>query len=177
MNRYKYIYDEMKDIRGKTPILLVGGASFIFKQIYKDVIHRIENTEDAKELIYNFYNVKYDKPLIIEDISLLYKDSIMLKLIEEIKTPLILLASEDNISIPLYSRMKTVIKFPIDDDTGCNFIPIKEAQIHITQEELTGRPLDKFLAENCPDLALIYKDIEIRKNKDKLIQILGGLLK
>lgn len=175
MNNIEYIYNEMKDIKGKTPILLVGGASFIFKQIYKDIIHRIENTDDTKELISNFYNIEYDKPLIIEDISLLYKDSIMLKLIEEIKTPLILLASEDNISIPLYSRMKTVIKFPIDNKTECNFISIKEAQIHITQEELTGRQLDKFLAENCPELALIYKDIEIRKNKDKLIQILGGL--
>lgn len=175
MNKYEYIYNEVKDIRGKTPILLVGGASFIFKQIYKDVIHRIENTEDAKELISSFYNIEYDKPLIIEDISLLYKDSILLKLIEEIKIPLVLLASEDNLSIPLYSRMKTIIKFPIDNNTNCNFISVKEAQIQIDQDELTGKALDKFLAENCPDLAIIYKDIEIRKNKDKLIQILGGL--
>lgn len=92
MNNYEYIYNELKDIKGKTPILLIGGASIIFKQIYKDTIYRIENTEDVKELISNFYNINYDK--------------ILLKLIEEIKLPLILLASEDNISIPLYSRIK-----------------------------------------------------------------------
>lgn len=177
MNNYEYIYNELKDIKGKTPILLIGGASIIFKQIYKDTIYRIENTEDAKELISNFYNINYDKILVVEDISLLYKDSILLKLIEEIKLPLILLASEDNISIPLYSRIKKCIKLPIDYNTGCNFISVKEAQIQINQDEISGKQLDKFLAENCPDLALIYKDIEIRKNKDKLIQILGGLLK
>lgn len=175
MNRYEYIYNFMKDIKDKTPILLIGGASIIFKRMYKGPIQYIENTSDAKELISTYYNIEYNKPLVVEDVSLLYRDSILLKLIEEIKIPLILLASEDNLSVPLYSRMKFCIKFPIDENTGCSFLSIKEAQIQINQDNLTGRDLDKYLAENCPDLALLYKDIEIRKNKDKLIQILGGI--
>lgn len=175
MNRYDYIYDFMKDVKNKTPILLIGGASVIFKRMYKGPIQYIENTNDAKELISNYYSIEYNKPIVIEDISLLYRDSILLKLIEEIKLPLILLASEDNLSITLHSRIKTCMKFPLDNNTNCNFISVKEAQIQINQEELSGRELDKYLAENCPDLAMLYKDIELRKNKDKLIQILGGI--
>ena len=91
------------------------------------------------------------------------------------KLPLILLASEDNISIPLQSRIKTYIKYPLDTNYECNFIPILDAQAYIDENELSGKELDKYIAENCPDLAILYKDMEIRKNKDKLIQILGGI--
>lgn len=175
MNKEEYIYNTMKDVSNKTPVLLVGGASFIFKRMYKGNIYRLENTEDVKEFISNFYGIEYDKPIVVEDISLLYRDNILLKLVEEIKLPLILLASEDNISIPLQSRIKTYVKFPADDDFGCNFISILEAQQQIDQEGLSGRALDKYIAENCPDLAILYDDIKLRKNKDKLIQIIGGL--
>ena len=96
-------------------------------------------------------------------------------MIEESKIPLIFLASEDNISIPLQSRMKTYIKFPKDNDFGCNFISIKDAETYIEENELSGLELDKYLAENCPDLAVLYRDVRTKKHKDKLIQIIGGL--
>lgn len=177
MARLEYIYNMMKEVKGKTPILLVGNAAFMFKRLYKGHIYRIENTEDAKEFISNFYGIEYNKPIVVEDISLLYRDSILLKLVEEIKLPLILLASEDNVSVPLQSRIKTYIKFPVDNDFGCTFAPILEAQQYITENELTGKELDKYIAENCPDLAIINKQMETRKNKDKLVQLLGGLEK
>jgi hypothetical protein len=175
MTRQEFIYNTMKDVTNKTPILLVGGAALIFKRMYKGNIYRLENTEEVKNFISDFYNIEYNKPIVVEDLSLLYRDSILLKLVEEIKLPLILLATEDNISVPLQSRIKTYIKYPIDLDYGCNYIPILEAQAYIDENELTGKELDKYIAENCPDLAILYKDMEIRKNKDKLIQILGGI--
>lgn len=175
MTRIEYIYSIMKDVTNKTPVLLIGGAATIFKRLYKGNIYRFENTDDVKDFITNFYNVEYNKPIVIEDLSLLYRDSLLLKMIEEIKLPLIMLASEDNLSIPLYSRVKTCIKFPQDDDTKCNNISILEAQQHISEEELTGRDLDKYLSENCPDLAKLYRDVKLRKNKDKIIQIIGGI--
>lgn len=175
MNRYEYIYNIMKDVTNKTPILLVGQAMNIFKEMYKGNIYRLENTEEAKEFISNFYNIEYNKPIIVEDISLLYRDNILLKLIEEIKLPLILLASEDNISIQLQSRIKTYIKFPVDNDFGCSFISILEAQQYINEHELSGKALDKYLAENCPELVELNSRLKLRKNKDKLIQLIGGL--
>lgn len=94
---------------------------------------------------------------------------------EEIKLPLILLASEDNVSIPLQSRIKLCIKFPSDLNFSCDYQSILDTQLYIDENDLTDKKLDKYLAEHCPDLAFYYKDMEIRKNKDKIIQILGGL--
>lgn len=175
MNKIELIYNTMKNIKDKTPILLIGGAAYLFKRMYTGNIYRLENTEDVKEFISNFYGIKYNKPIVVEDISLFYRDNIILKLVEEIKLPLILLASEDNISVPLQSRIKTRLKFPSDNDFGCSFTNILEAQQHIDNEELSGRALDKYIAENCPELAFLYDDMKMRKNKDKLIQILGGI--
>lgn len=177
MTKLDYIYETLKDIKGKTPVLLVGGAMILFKMIYKGNIYKVYNTEDAKELITNFYGIEYNKPIVVEDISLLYRDSILLKLVEEIKLPLILLASEDNISIPLQSRVKTYIKYPKDLDFKCNFMSILDSQEWISERELSSSELDKFMAEHCPDLAIYYKMMECRKNKDKILQIIGGLEK
>lgn len=177
MTRIEYIYNILKDIKGKTPVLLVGSAGFLFKRLYKGRINRIENTEDAKELISTYYDIEYDKPVVIEDISLLYRDSILLKLVEEIKLPLILIASEDNISVPLQSRIKTYIKYPNDLNIECKNQGILETQQYIDENELQGKELDKYLADNCPILALHYDSMKMRKNKDKIVQILGGLEK
>lgn len=173
--KIEHIYNTMKDVTDKTPVLLVGGAAMIFKRLYKGNIYHLENTEDVKEFISNFYGIEYNKPVVVEDLSILYRDSIILKLIEEAKLPLILLASEDNISVPLQSRIKTYIKYPADNDFGCNFTSILEANQHIIDSELSGRELDKYLAENCPELIALNEDMKLRKHKDKLVQILGGI--
>jgi len=177
MTKLDYIYETLKDIKGKTPVLLIGGAMTLFKMIYKGNVYKIYNTEEAKELITNFYGVEYNKPIVIEDISALYRDTILLKLVEEIKLPLILLASEDNISSSLHSRIKTCIKYPKDLEFKCDFVDILDALEYIDERDISGVELDKFMAEHCPNLAIYYKMMEVRKNKDKILQILGGLEK
>lgn len=176
MNREEilYIYDTMKNIKNKTPVLLIGGASLAFKKMYTGNIYHLENTEDIKELISSFYGITLEKPLVIEDLSLLYRDTLLLKFIEESKIPLILLASEDNISIPLQSRIKTYIKYP-SKNINCIYQKILDSQNYIIEHDLTGSDLDEYIADNCPDLARINRLIINRKNKDKLIQILGGI--
>lgn len=175
MNDIDFIYNTMKDITNKTPILLVGGASILFKRMYKGNIYRLDNTDDTRDFISNFYKIEYDKPIIVEDISKLYKDSILLKLIEEIKLPIVLLASEDNISTTLQSRIKTYIKLPSDKELGCSYNKILDTQQYIIQENINGKDLDKYLAEHCPDLAIINNRTKKCRNKDKIVQILGGL--
>ena len=147
----------------------------MFKRMYKGSIIRINNTEEAKELISMYSDVEYDRPLVIEDIGNLYRDSILLKLIEEIKIPLILISIKDSLSIPLYSRVKTIIKYPLDLETGCSFISKMSAIQNIEQENLQGYELDKYLSENCPELLFDLNRLKKCKNKDKLLQILGGL--
>lgn len=174
MTNIELVYNTMKDIRGKTPALLIGGASILFKRLYQGNIYHLANTEDVKNFIAEFYKVDLEKPIVIEDISLLYRDSMLLKFIEESKTPLILLATED-VSEPLQSRVKTILKFPIDTEFGCTFTPILEANNYINENELVGKELEKYIAENCPNIAYL-KDLDLRRNKDKIIQILGGLI-
>lgn len=177
MTRIEYVYNMMKDVQGKTPILLVGNAMYIFKRLYKGNVYKLENTESIKKFISDFYDVRFDKPIVIEDVSFFYRDTILLKLVEEIKLPLILLASKDNVSEALQSRIKTFIKFPNDNELGCNFSSILESHNYIKDNELTFDDRDKYIAENCPELFDIYKKLEKTKNQDKIIQLLGGLKK
>ena len=58
MTKIEYIYSVMKEVKDKTPILLVGGAAFIYKRLYKGNIYRLYDTSDVKELISNFYKVE-----------------------------------------------------------------------------------------------------------------------
>lgn len=174
MTNYEYIYETMKDVKDKTPILLIGGASIIFKKLYRGNIYQVYNTEELKEFLLEFYNTIYDKPIVLEDISSISKDSILLKFVEETTIPLILLASRDNLSLPLHSRIKTIVKLPLEP-SSCNFTSILEAHEYITNNDLTGDELDKYLADNCPKLALAYDSMKNRKYKDKIVQILGGL--
>lgn len=175
MTKAEYIYNTMKDVTNKTPILLIGGAMHIFKMMYKGNIYKIRTTEEVKEFITNFYGVDYDKPIVVEDISLLYRDTMLLKLIEETKIPLILLASEDNMTKQFHSRIKLMIKYPLDLNYKCSFTNILDANDYINNEKLTGKDLDTYIANNCPELALIYDTVKHKKNKDKIIQIIGGL--
>lgn len=174
MTRIEYIYNIMKDVTNKTPILLIGNAMYIFKKLYRGHIYHIENTEDAKNIISKFYGVSYEKPIVIEDISFLYRDTILLKLIEDIKLPIILLSTEDNISNTLKSRINTFIKFP-NDTVKCEYIKVLDALEYIEQTELKNESLDKYIAEFCPEIARLNYKMKNRKNKDKLLQILGGL--
>jgi len=174
MTNLEYIYETMKDIKGKTPILLIGGASVIFKKIYRGNIYQVYNTEEVKDFLMQFSNVEYDKPIVLEDISAIQRDSVLLKLVEETTIPLILLASKDNITLPLHSRIKTTIKLPLEP-SKCSFVSILEAHEYITNNELTGDEFDSYIADNCPELALAYDSMKNRKYKDKIIQILGGL--
>jgi hypothetical protein len=165
----------MKDVTNKTPVLLVGGAMFIFKKMYRGNIYRLENTDDAKDFIERFYNIEYNKPIVVEDISLLYRDTILLKLVEEIKLPLILLASEDNISNTLQSRIKTYIKYPVNE-IKCSYNKILESLDYINQNDLSSKDLDIYISNNCPELARLNHKMKLRKNKDKLQQILGSII-
>lgn len=174
MTNYEYIYETMKDVTGKTPILLIGGASVIFKKIYQGNIYQVYNAEEAKDFLMQFSNTEYDRPIVVEDISAIQKESVFLKLVEETTIPLILLASKDNITLPLHSRIKTTIKLPLDS-SKCSFISMLEAHEYITNNELTGDEFDTYLADNCPELALAYDSMKNRKYKDKIVQILGGL--
>lgn len=93
--------------------LLIGDSVELFKKIYKGPLYTITKADEVKEFINN-HQIPDDKPLVFEDISLMTSNvqTYLLKFIEEPPTPLLILASRDNVSPIILSRCRTIIKIP-----------------------------------------------------------------
>lgn len=175
MTNLEYIYNEMKDIEGKTPVLLIGGASVLFKKMYKGLIIDLVTTSDTKDFLMDYYDVELEKPVVIDNVDRFYNDSLLLKIIENNKCKFILLAEVDCVSTPLLSRIKTIIKLPYDLNFSNNNLPIDEILSKVITDDLTGDELDKYLAENKPEYLPIFDKVKKSKYLDKIIGIFGGL--
>lgn len=169
-----------KTITEVCPILLVGRAVTWFKLIYKDQIVELDNAEDVREVVSEYTGVSSSKPVVISDLSNINYNStfLLLKLVEEAKFPVILLSTQDNIDSIILSRIKTVIKFPLDENSSNSLLSVQDAfefthktdeQTHMMNDSLKL----KYYAENCPQLYEISKDIPFTKKRDMLIKILG----
>ena len=173
MDKAQYIFSMLQDIQEKAPVMLVEEAAELFKKMYNGHIYKLENTDTVKDFISQFSDLEYDKPIVVEDISLLYRDSSLLKLIEEIKLPLILLASRDNISAPLYSRIKTYIKFVAPIKYNTKQLSKDEAIKHLEKENITDmNEVEDYLAENCPDLLLWNTKLKSYRYRDRFLRLL-----
>ena len=143
--------------------------------MYTGNIINIFNVENTRELIQELSGISLEKPLVIDDISLLYRSTILLKFIEESKLKLILLASKDNLSSTLLSRIKTIKKYPDESNTSFNLTSIKDAEKHIKSEELNQDDTINYLATTCPELIVLNKKLRYIKNKDKILDIYSNI--
>lgn len=143
--------------------------------MYTGNIINIFNVENIRELIQELSGISLEKPLVIDDISLLYRSTILLKFIEESKLKLILLASKDNLSSTLLSRIKTIKKYPDESNVSFNLISIKDAEKHIKSEELNQDDTINYLATTCPELIVLNKKLRYIKNKDKILDIYSNI--
>ena len=175
MTDAEYMYENLKSIKNKTPLLIIGEkAIYIFKQMYKGNIYTLENSVDVRDFITEFSDIDLSFPIVIEDISKLYRDTPLLKIVEDSKFPLVMLASQDNLSNAMMSRVKTIVKIP-DENYRCNMISMETAVSELKDKELSKEETIKYLAENCPQLLFLQDKIKKMKNKDKIIQIYSGL--
>lgn len=143
--------------------------------MYTGNIINIFNVENTRELIQELSGISLEKPLVIDDISLLYRSTILLKFIEESKLKLILLASKDNLSSTLLSRIKTIKKYPDEPNVSFNLTSIKDAEKHIKSEELNQDDTINYLATTCPELIVLNKKLRYIKNKDKILDIYSNI--
>lgn len=143
--------------------------------MYTGNIINIFNVENTRELIQELSGISLEKPLVIDDISLLYRSTILLKFIEESKLKLILLASKDNLSSTLLSRIKTIKKYPDESNVSFNLTSIKDAKKHIKSEELNQDDTINYLATTCPELIVLNKKLRYIKNKDKILDIYSNI--
>ena len=147
----------------------------MFKQIYTGNIIYISNSEEARELIQELSGIELEKTLVIDDISNLYRDTILLKFLEETKLKLVLLASVDNLSDTLLSRIKIIKKFPDINELKYEPTSILDAQKHLESEELNQDETLDYLCNKCPDLLILNKKLRYIKNKNKLIELIGRI--
>lgn len=179
----KYQYSKIlevlnpESIQETCPVLLVGKAVSLFKNMYKDPIRELKNTDDVREFISEYTGIKSSKPVVISDIGYLQKHTafLLLKLIEEAQFPAILLSTEDKVDSILLSRVKNVIKFPMDENTDNKLIPISDAfnQVYGESDKKVMNKI-QFYAENCPTLYKLESEIPFNKHRNAMIEILGG---
>ena len=158
------------------PVLLVGKAVSLFKQMYKDPIRELKNNNDVKEFVTEYTGITSPKPVVISDIGYLQSNTafLLLKLVEEAKFPVILLSTEDKVDSILLSRVKRGIKFPMDEITGNNLISIPDAFAQVYGDEKKIINKIKYYAENCPQLYRLESDVPYNKYRNAMIEILGG---
>lgn len=164
-------------IQETCPVLLVGKAVSLFKQMYKEPIRELKNTDDVRDFISEYTGIKSSKPVVISDIGYLQKQTafLLLKLVEEAQFPTIILSTEDKVDSILLSRVKNVIKFPIDENTDNKLIPLSDAfnQVYGESEKKVMNKI-QFYSENCPTLYKLESDIPYNKYRNSMIEILGG---
>lgn len=174
MSNRDTVINFMSSIKNRTPILLLSKAAKIFKSIYDGRIYDVKNIDDMN-LIRDMSISKLHKVVVLEDLSSLYTDEDILKLIEESSLQFILLAYRDNLSEVLMSRCKSILKIPDIDVNNCNYINKLTAYNSITQSNLYGDAMNMYLAENCPSLMRDIIDTQFLKYKERVVNILANM--
>lgn len=173
--------------------IIIGDAVGLFKKMIKSPYYTITKADEVREFLAN-HTMPNDAPLIFEDLSLMTPDvqSFLLKFIEEPVSPLIILASRDNISPVILSRCRNIIKVP--STIVPNNQPLSEFVSHrleIADELKASKYTDKgvdldlqyeydhaeeFSLKNCPEYT--YRITQIRlsnsnvRNLDKYLKLL-----
>lgn len=172
MTNREQVIQFMSNIKGRTPILLLAKAASIFKDMYSGRVYDIKNEDDVQDI--NNMNIsKLNRAIVIEDLSSLYTDEDILKLIEESNLQFILLAYKDNLSDTLMSRCKSILKIPDIEVTECKYISKTSALSAI--DGMNADNSNKYLAENCPSLMRDMIDTQFLKYKERLVNILANM--
>lgn len=174
MSNRDFVIKFMSNIKDRTPILLIANAAKIFYHIYSGRIYNVRN-EDDMTTIKNMSISKLTKPVVISDLSSLYDDEDLLKIIEESDLQFILLAFRDNLSEVLVSRCKSVLKLTDLEVKQCNYISKKSALSALEQFDSNIDAANMYLTENCPALMRDINDARNLKYKDKVVNILANI--
>jgi len=150
-------------------IILFGEATKVFKSIFNGSILSISTADDVKYFLNNYSKVS-EEPLVFEDISLMNKQvqSYLLKFLEQDYRPLIVLASQDNISPILLSRFNKIIKLP--SEIKSDFISL-QSFINEHEQDLKSNYVLPELKDDsllhCPSYFYNWKKLSISKHENK----------
>lgn len=186
MTEEQYVLNHLKDAKQYYVNIVIGHAVKVFKKIYKGDFYTITTADDVREFL-GKWNMPNDKPLVFEDISLMTPtvQTRLLKFIEEPPMPLIILASNDNVSPIILSRCKNIVK--IKSEVKYSPVSLKdfvtnkiEYENEIKSQKLEGKELPPFNTESealtsCPEYLYLQSKIRLMGhtyNPDKYLQLL-----
>ena len=170
----KLLMDTINNIFKTSPVLLIGEECVLtFSKAWEGKIIEIDK-DNIKDIVEYYSMLTLSYPLVIRDISTLNNVQVnyLLKLIEESKNPIILLASYDNINSILLSRIKTVIKFKnsITSELKDDIESIDSIREKL-EKDLSYKDKITLIRDISPRYYLLEASLP-NKNKDKYINIL-----
>lgn len=163
----KYIASRLKPeiINTCMTTILLGRSASIFKKIYKGDMHTITTADEVRDFLSKWSVAPSDKPIVFEDLSLMTSavQNYLLKFVEEPPSPIIMLASQDNVSPIILSRCRNIIKVsptPLNFDMSIrDFLDYKQqyedeqkmkVQTH-QQPRMVPFPIVKESFMHCPE--------------------------
>lgn len=177
MSNPKFLKQAIEDIYNTSPLLIVGDARLLFLKAWQYKVNRVTNTKELREVTNYYATVKDSKPIVIDDLSLLQESSLklLLKLVEESKTPVILLSSYDNLDSILLSRIRTFIRFK--EDIKSDFLSLSEFYDILVEKDFKDSKASdklKFYVSKCPKYLQLDYELATSSNKNKILSILTG---
>jgi hypothetical protein len=169
--------NSIENVYTTSPLLIIGEARLLFIKAWKYKINNISNLNDLRELVNYYATIQDNKPIVIDDLSLLQPNAlrVLLKFVEESKTPLILLSSFDNIDSILLSRIKTFIRF--EEKIQSSFLNLNDFYNLLMDKDFSDTKNSdkmKFYRDKCPKYIQLEPLIKLSSNKDKILSILSG---
>ena len=172
------MYDSiLEDISTKSPLLIMGSYVQQFRKQYPYPIKSVRNADEVRDMVSQYTGIKtLEYPLVIEDLSFLDTKSsfLLLKLVEESKYPIIMLATFDKVSSIILSRVKEIQKAPLEPIQS-EFMPAGQGYTRM-EEYLApdSHYYDKlrFMIKNSPTMYFYENKIGRIRNKSKILTLL-----
>lgn len=143
----------------RCPCLMIGeGYVNTFKRIYKGRIITVYTLQDVRNLIEMCTGVRdvTGGYMVLDGVGKLSDvgQSSLLKFIEEMRVPIILLSYNDRVSPVIMSRMKIVVK-SFGEVKSLDFAKTKDAVKYIKDKKENNKNFDEFdevvyFSESCP---------------------------
>lgn len=160
-------------------VLYIGDMENVLDSVQakRSVIRAMQSVDDFKEIYNEFKGIRFTVPLVLYDLSLLYfRQSYLLKFIEDFPTHLLCLASYDNILSTVLSRFNKVIKnvhIPeILERDPAQLDEIFMSETHYINEFQTR----KLIANHAPTFMPFYLSTKKAKSQRKLLQAKIGVM-
>lgn len=146
---------------GMCPCLMIGMYVQEFKKQYKDVIERVYNIDNVRDLIDSYEGVTRvnSKFLVLDGVGYLCAtgQNSLLKFIEESKVPIILLSYSDKVSPIIMSRMKVIVKRcskvkNLDFSSVSDTLTFIDEKNSTREEKMSEVEEVQIMANMCPSL-------------------------